>query len=115
MARRRNRKWIQAATARMARRGTLGSYGSGKSVKTMSRDVARGGAVGRKAQFALNMKRAALRRARRGAGRRLAGIRRGRGAVADRGGLRRVRGRAGRKLAMIRRASRRGRRRSARA
>lgn len=67
-ARRRPRKWIQAAVSRMAAKGTLGSYGSGKSEKTMARDVAKGGRIGKKAQFALNMKRAALRRARRGGG-----------------------------------------------
>lgn len=107
MARRRNRKWIQAATARMARRGTLGSYGSGKSMKTMDRDIAKGGAIGRKANFARNMRVAALRRKRRGAGRRLAGIRRGFGSTRDRAALRAIRRRSGRRLAGIRRARRR--------
>lgn len=86
-ARKKSRKWIQAATERMARKGTLGSYGSGKSVKTMSRDVARGGKLGKKALFALNMKRAALRRARSGNSRRFVarrGVRGGRRALAAR-------------------------------
>jgi len=56
-------KWIQKAVARMKRKGTLGSYGS-HSVKAMKRDIARGGKMGRKAQFALNMRKIGARRRR---------------------------------------------------
>jgi hypothetical protein len=50
----------------MERKGTVGSYGSGKSIREMEHDVAGGGPKGAKANFALNMKRAALKRKRRG-------------------------------------------------
>lgn len=66
MAKRRSDSWVQDARDRMERKGTVGSYGSGKSISTMERDVARGGAKGRKANFALNMKRAAIKRKRSG-------------------------------------------------
>lgn len=67
MARRKQSdSWVADARARMERKGTVGSYGSGKSIEPMERDVKHGGAKGRKANFALNMKRAAAKRKRRG-------------------------------------------------
>lgn len=56
--------WIQSARARMKRKGTVGSYGS-HSQKSMKRDIKRGGKVGKKAQFALNIRKIAARRKRR--------------------------------------------------
>ena len=58
-------RWLKKATARMKKKGTLGSYGS-KSVKQEKRDIKRGGKLGKKAQFALAMKRIAARRKKRG-------------------------------------------------
>lgn len=66
MAKRKSDSWVADARERMERKGTVGSYGSGKSVETMERDVKHGGAKGRKANFALNMKRAAMKRKRQG-------------------------------------------------
>lgn len=66
MAKRQSDSWVQEARERMERKGTVGSYGSGKSIRTMEKDVARGGKRGQKANFALNMKRAALKRKRAG-------------------------------------------------
>jgi hypothetical protein len=66
MAKRQSDSWVADARESMERRGTVGSYGSGKSIKTMERDVKRGGARGKKANFALNMKRAAMKRKRAG-------------------------------------------------
>jgi hypothetical protein len=57
-------KWIQAASRRMARKGTKGSYGH-HSVAQMKRDKAKGGAIGKKANFALSMKKIASRRKKR--------------------------------------------------
>lgn len=51
------RKWIQSAVKRMKRKATVGSYGH-KTVKQMKRDKARGGAIGKKANFALNVRKA---------------------------------------------------------
>lgn len=64
MAAKRKRKggrWIQAASKRMAKKGTKGSYGH-HTEKQMQRDKAKGGAIGKKANFALNMRKLANRR-----------------------------------------------------
>ena len=61
-------KWLQAATERMKAKGTLGSYGKATSKKT-TRDIKKGGKIGKKAQFARNMARIAARR-KRGSSRR---------------------------------------------
>lgn len=55
------KKFIQKAVAKMKRKGTIGSYGH-HSEKTMKRDIKKGGKRGKKAQFALNMKRIASKR-----------------------------------------------------
>lgn len=60
-SKKRGAKFIQDATARMAKRGTIGSYGH-HTVKQMLRDKARGGKIGKKANFALNMERIAQKR-----------------------------------------------------
>ncbi len=57
-------KWIQAARKKMERKGTVGSYGS-HSEKQERKDIRKGGKLGKKAQFALNMKRIASRRKHR--------------------------------------------------
>lgn len=62
-------KFIQAATERMRRKGTLGSFGKATRSK-IARAKKRGGKARKKAIFAENMKRIAQRRKRRGAGRR---------------------------------------------
>ena len=54
MAKKKKGKWIQDASARMDAKGTKGSYGS-HSVKQMEKDKGKGGAIGKKANFALNM------------------------------------------------------------
>lgn len=46
-------KWLQGARAEFKRKGTLGSYGSHSDAQKR-RDIAKGGKIGRKAQFALN-------------------------------------------------------------
>jgi hypothetical protein len=53
----------------MARRGTKGSYGH-HSVAQMKRDKAKGGALGKKANFALSMRKIASRRKKRSGSRR---------------------------------------------
>jgi hypothetical protein len=58
-------KWIQDAEERMERKGTKGSYGH-HSEKQQKRDAKRGGKLGKKAQFALNMRKIGQRRKRRG-------------------------------------------------
>jgi hypothetical protein len=70
MAKKRKKKWIQGAEAEMERKGTKGSYGS-HSEKQQKRDIKRGGKIGKKAQFALNMRKIAARRKRRHGARRL--------------------------------------------
>ena len=47
-------RFIQKAVARMKEKGTLGSYGH-HSMKQMAKDKAKGGAIGKKANFAMNM------------------------------------------------------------
>lgn len=63
------RKWMQAANERMERKGTKGSYGH-HSMKQMLRDKAKGGAIGRKANFAINARKAVKKRHHKG-GRRM--------------------------------------------
>lgn len=58
-------KWIQAAARKMKEKGTEGSFGPATE-KNISRGLAKGGKQAKKAQFALNMKRIAQRRKRRG-------------------------------------------------
>lgn len=48
--------WIGKATARMKKRGTVGSYGH-HTVKQMKRDKKKGRAIARKANFALNVRK----------------------------------------------------------
>lgn len=59
-------KWIQKATAKMKKKGTLGSFG-----KTTAKKVAaakrKGGKAEKKAVFAANMKKIAQKRKRKGA------------------------------------------------
>lgn len=62
----RGKKWLQKARKSMEARGTVGSYGS-KSEKQERKDIAKGGKLGKKAQFALNMKHLAAKRKRKGA------------------------------------------------
>lgn len=53
--------WIQKARKKMERKGTVGSYGH-HSEAQMKKDIAKGGKLGKKAQFALNMERIAAKR-----------------------------------------------------
>lgn len=55
------RRWIQKATARMKRRGTLGAFGKATS-KKIAAAKKRGGLAAKRAVFAQNMKRIATRR-----------------------------------------------------
>jgi hypothetical protein len=50
------KKWIQEARERMEAKGTVGSYGH-HSVAQMKRDKAKGGKIGKKANFALNVRK----------------------------------------------------------
>jgi hypothetical protein len=59
-----DRKFIQKATERMERKGTLGSFGKA-TPKKIARAKRHGGKAAKKAIFAQNMKRIAQRRARR--------------------------------------------------
>ena len=53
---RKKRRWLQEANRRMERKGSKGSYGH-KTVAQMKRDKAKGGAIGKKANFALNVRK----------------------------------------------------------
>jgi hypothetical protein len=53
--------WIQKATDKMKKKGTLGSYGKATS-KKIKADEAKGGKIAKKAQFADNMKHIAERK-----------------------------------------------------
>lgn len=68
MAKRKGGRFIQKATARMKRKGTLGSYGH-HSMKQMSKDKAKGGAIGKKANFAMNMAKIRSKKKRGGSSR----------------------------------------------
>lgn len=55
------KKWIQSVVAKMKEKGTLGSYG--KSIaKKNKKNIAKGGKIGKKAQFAENMRKIAAKR-----------------------------------------------------
>jgi hypothetical protein len=56
-------KWIQKATAKMKKKGTLGSFGKATS-KKIAKAKKRGGKMKKKAIFAQNMKKIAARRKR---------------------------------------------------
>ena len=58
-------RWLRVASKRMARKGSKGSYGH-KTVTQMKRDKAKGGAIARKANFALNARRISRKRKRTG-------------------------------------------------
>lgn len=62
-------QWIQEATDKMARKGTLGSFGKA-TAKKIARAKRHGGKAKKKAIFAENMKRAAKERHHRTTGRR---------------------------------------------
>jgi hypothetical protein len=49
-------KWLQSARERMDEKGSKGSYGH-KTIKQMKKDKAKGGAIGKKANFALNARK----------------------------------------------------------
>jgi hypothetical protein len=55
------KKWIQAATAKMKAKGTLGSFGKATTSKISAGKKA-GGVEAKKAQFAANMKKIAQRK-----------------------------------------------------
>jgi hypothetical protein len=59
--RKRPRRWIQEATERMRRKGTLGAFGRATPAK-IARAKARGGIWRKRAIFAENMRRIAARR-----------------------------------------------------
>ena len=66
----RSNRFIQAATARMEEKGTVGAFGKATASK-ISRAKARGGLAKKRAVFAENLKRIAQRRrGRRAAARR---------------------------------------------
>lgn len=54
-------KWIQKATARMKRKGTLGSFGKA-TAKNIAKGKRAGGVEKKKAVFAENMKKIAKKR-----------------------------------------------------
>jgi hypothetical protein len=58
------KRWIQAATARMKRKGTLGSFGKA-TTKKITGAKKRGGLAAKRAVFAANMKRIARNRMKR--------------------------------------------------
>lgn len=62
-------KWIQGATRKMQRKGTVGAFGKATS-KNIARGKREGGIEKKRAVFAQNMKRIAARRRGRSAGRR---------------------------------------------
>lgn len=57
------KKWIQAATAKMKAKGTLGSFGAA-TPKKLAVAKRKGGKLAKKAQFAENMKKIAAKRKR---------------------------------------------------
>ena len=57
-------KWIQKATAKMKKKGTLGSFGKATSKKIASAKK-KGGLAKKKAIFAQNMKKIAARQKRK--------------------------------------------------
>jgi hypothetical protein len=65
MARKGKGLWIQSATAKMARKGTLGKFGAA-TPKKISAGLRKGGLQAKRAQFAANMKKIAARHRGRG-------------------------------------------------
>ena len=61
MATKRKRNWIGAATRRMKRKGTLGSFGKATK-KKVAKAKKQGGKMAKKAVFAANMAKIARRR-----------------------------------------------------
>jgi len=59
------KRWIQKATARMKRKGTLGKFGKA-TAKKIRAGRKKGGLAAKRAVFAQNMKRIAARRKKRG-------------------------------------------------
>jgi hypothetical protein len=58
-------KWIQKATAKMKKKGTLGKFGPARKGK-IARAKKKGGLAKKRAVFAENMKTIAARRKKRG-------------------------------------------------
>lgn len=58
-------RWIQSATERMKRKGTLGSFGRATPSK-IAKAKGRGGLAKKKAVFAENMRKIAAKRRHRG-------------------------------------------------
>lgn len=63
------KNWIGKATAKMAKKGTLGKFGKATPAKIAAGKAA-GGVEAKEAVFAQNMKRIAERKAKRGSSRR---------------------------------------------
>ena len=64
VAGKKNGKWIQKATAKMAKKGTLGKFGKATSGKIAAAKK-KGGLAKKRAIFAQNMKKIAKRRKRK--------------------------------------------------
>jgi hypothetical protein len=54
-------KWIQKAVSKMKKKGTLGSYGKSTAKKNKA-NIKKGGKIGKKAQFAENMRKISKKR-----------------------------------------------------
>jgi hypothetical protein len=59
------KRWIQAASREMERKGTVGAFGPATK-ENISRGKRKGGVEAKRAQFAENMRKIAARRKRRG-------------------------------------------------
>lgn len=57
------KKWIQKAEKRMEEKGTKGSYGK-STAKKNKKNISKGGKIGKKAQFAENMRKIAAKHKR---------------------------------------------------
>ena len=55
------KRWIQKAVKKMKAKGTLGSYGK-STAKKNKKNIAKGGKIGKKAQFAENMRKIAKKK-----------------------------------------------------
>ena len=55
------KRWIQKAVSKMKAKGTLGSYGK-STAKKNKKNIAKGGKIGKKAQFAENMRKIAKKK-----------------------------------------------------
>jgi len=62
-----NKKWIQRATERMERKGTVGKFGKATK-KKIAKAKEKGGVAKKRAVFAENMKNIAKKRKKRGRG-----------------------------------------------